>query len=75
MKPGCLPFLMAEGADDVRLELHQRTRRRGMAKRVAHELGITTATLSRIANGRLAPSEHVAEALGFRRVVRFERVE
>jgi transcriptional regulator with XRE-family HTH domain len=68
-------FLMADGADQVRAELRRRTRRRGSAKRVAHELGITASQLSRIALGRLAPPEHVAERLGFRRIVRFERVE
>jgi hypothetical protein len=68
-------FLMADGADQVRAELQRRTRRRGSAKRVAYELGISTSHLSRIASGSLAPPEHVASALGFRRVIRFERVE
>jgi hypothetical protein len=68
-------FLMADGADQVRAELRRRTRARGTAKRVAFELDISVSQLSRISTGKLAPPEHVAERLGFRRVVRFERVE
>jgi transcriptional regulator with XRE-family HTH domain len=65
----------AFGADAVRAELRRRLSTRGSSKRVAHALGVSISTLSKIAGGSLAPSEHVAEGLGFRRVIRFERVE
>jgi predicted transcriptional regulator len=61
--------------DAVRAELRRRLTRRGMQRRVAHELGISVPTLSNILHGRRTPIARVAASLGFRRVVSYERDE
>lgn len=65
---------MIEGADQVRAELRRRVMR-SATKRVAHEIGVSQPVLSLVMNGRREPSERVAEALGFRRKIVFERVK
>lgn len=65
---------MTVGDDAVRAELKRRLARRGAAKQVAADIGVSPSILCRVAKGALPPSEKVAEGLGFRRVVAFERV-
>jgi hypothetical protein len=60
-------------------ELVRRTPRRGMRKRLAHELGLSTAQLSGVISRRIPVSRRLAERLGYQLVAvkaerRFERV-
>jgi hypothetical protein len=66
-------YASAEGAAQVRAELRRRLSGRP-TKQVAYELGLSQPVLSLVMNGHREPSERVAEALGFRRIVVFERV-
>ena len=63
------------GADQVVAELRRRLRPRGTSKRVAHELGVSTGSISQIASGYRLPSERVAKGLGFRKLVVWVRDE
>lgn len=63
----------AENEDAVVAELRRRRQRWGASKRLAHEIGVSTSILCRVARGQLAPSERVAAGLGFRKVVRWEK--
>ncbi|HEY1605604.1 MAG TPA: helix-turn-helix transcriptional regulator [Allosphingosinicella sp.] len=63
----------AVGLDELAAEVRARAPRRGMRKRLAHELGISQPTLSNILAGRRAPPARVLAKLGFR--LRFERIE
>jgi transcriptional regulator with XRE-family HTH domain len=64
-----------ENEEAVLDALRRRLKVRGAARQIADAAGVTTALLSMIKGGRRRPNLRVAEALGFRRVVRFERVE
>jgi transcriptional regulator with XRE-family HTH domain len=64
-----------ENEDEVLAALHRRLAVRGGAQQLAEAAGVTRALLSMIKSGRRRPSLRIAEALGFRRVVRFERTE
>lgn len=56
-------------------EIRRRLPRRGLQQRVAHELGISQASLANILHGRQGITDAVAARLGFRRVVRWARIE
>lgn len=66
---------MIDGEEEVRAELRRRMARRGAAKALAFDLGVSRQALCNMRDGRRRPSPRVAEGLGFRRVSRFERVE
>lgn len=54
-------------------ELRRRTEGRGLRKRVAHDLGVSQATLSLVLRGLRRPSEQIARRLGFRARILWER--
>jgi hypothetical protein len=60
--------------EEMIFELHQRVRRRGDQKRVAHELGVGQGSLSNLLTAGRAPGKELAAALGYRRRVYFERI-
>ena len=67
--------MIADNNEEVVAALRARTLGRGEAKRFAHELGVTPQMLSQVLNGQKTPPESMAKALGFRRVVRWERID
>jgi transcriptional regulator with XRE-family HTH domain len=46
----------------------------GSQRALAHYCGVSAAYISDILNGRREPGESVLRALGFRKVVRYERI-
>jgi hypothetical protein len=60
--------------EELVFELATRVRRRGDHGRVAHQLGISQPGLSNILTAGRGIGPRVAERLGFRKVVRFERI-
>lgn len=60
--------------EEIVVEIASRIRRRGDHQRVAGELGISQPGLSNILTGGRAIGAAVAERLGYRKVIRYERV-
>lgn len=64
-----------DGDEEVRAELNRRIRQRwGASKRLADQIGVTPSILCRMAKGQTPVTDRVAQGVGFRRVVKFERV-
>lgn len=55
-------------------ELAARTDRKFGLKRTAHELGFTPQFVLDVVKGRRSVSDRLAEAMGYRKVVEFEKV-
>lgn len=64
-----------EGEDQLLAALRARTPARGHAKRFAHELGVSAPFLSRVLHGVARTTPAMAKVLGFRKIVRWERIE
>ena len=58
--------LQGEDAELVAQELRRRADRRGMAKRLAYEIGISEAAVYKVIAGTRPPSYRMARALGFK---------
>jgi hypothetical protein len=61
------------GADRVRNALRQQPR--GWTKRTAHQAGVSTGAISQVRRGYRQPSESVAAAVGYRKVILWIREE
>lgn len=66
------PALFRE--EDLVVELMGRIRKRGDLSRVATEAGLSQGTISNVLTGGKPIGANVAEKLGYRKVVRFERI-
>ncbi|HVM38309.1 MAG TPA: hypothetical protein VM265_07985 [Sphingomicrobium sp.] len=82
MKHDWVPPLCAEreGAEilseeEMVIELSARIRRRGDQLRLARQLGVDHSEISKALSGAMRVSTNLAAGLGYRRVVRYERVE
>jgi hypothetical protein len=60
--------------EEVVFEIASKVRRRGDHGRVAHQLGISQGALSNILTAGRSIGPRVAAALGYRRVIRFEKI-
>ena len=54
--------------------LKQKAARRGQQKLIAIDAGLSSAFVSMAASGRRKPCDAIARALGYRRIVMFEKV-
>lgn len=65
----------AENENEVRDILKERLSRRGAAKEMATSLGCSDPYLSLVKNGVRPLPQKIAAMLGFRRVIRWERMK
>jgi hypothetical protein len=74
-RPSRQPELALVTEEEIIIEIAGRIRRHGEQGRVAMELGVSQSGLSNILTSGRGIGPRLATALGYRKVVRFERIE